>query len=58
MKANSSLALVMIALSIFASNALAVIKPPYPARPSAPDNVVVISEDKRESVHPAVRVSK
>jgi len=52
MKTNNSLAVAAILLSIFASNAFALIKSPYPRRPSPPDDIVVISDDRRDWVRP------
>ena len=42
MKTNKSLAIAMIALSIFASNAFAVLRSPYPSKPSPPDRIITI----------------
>jgi hypothetical protein len=52
MKTNQSFAIAMIALSIFASNAFAVLRSPYPSKPSPPDRIVtiIIGQDKHDLV--------
>jgi hypothetical protein len=45
MKTNKSLVIAVIAFSIFASNAFALVKAPYPRRASPPDNSIVIADD-------------
>jgi hypothetical protein len=58
MKTTKSSAVAVIALSIWASNAFAVIRPPYPTKPSAPDTIIVITDDRHGSVRSTVRGSK
>jgi hypothetical protein len=48
----------LIALSIFDANAFAVIRSPHPRKTTAPDTVVVITDDKQDSVRPTIRASK
>jgi hypothetical protein len=52
MKTNQSFAIAMIALSIFASNAFAVLRSPYPSKPSPPDRIVtiIIRQDEHDLV--------
>jgi hypothetical protein len=50
MKTNNSLVIAVISLSIFASNAFALIKSPYPRQASPPDNSIVIADDRHEWV--------
>jgi len=45
MKTNNSLVIAVVAFSIFASNAFALIKSPYPRRASLPDKSIVIADD-------------
>jgi hypothetical protein len=42
----------LITLSIFDANAFAVIRSPYPRKTTAPDTVVVITDDRQDSVRP------
>ena len=60
MKTNKSLAIAMIALSIFASNAFAVLRSPYPSKPSPPDRIVtiIIVQDRHDLVRTMHRESK
>jgi hypothetical protein len=58
MKTIKSLAIAVIALSILASNAFALIKSPYPRKPTAPDTIIVITDDRHDSVRSTVRTSK
>jgi hypothetical protein len=58
MKTNNSLVIAMIVLSIFASNAFALIRSPYPRRPTPPDNIIVISDDLHGSVRVISSTSK
>ncbi len=45
MKTNKSLVIVVIAFSMFVSNAFALVKSPYPRQASPPDNNIVIVDD-------------
>jgi len=60
MKTNNSLAIAAILLSIFASNALAVLRPPYPTKPDSPDRIITISigEDRHGLTRTTQRGSK
>ena len=60
MKTNKSLAIAAILLSIFASNAFAVLRPPYPIKPDSPDRIItiIIGEDKHDLVRTTQRGSK
>ena len=60
MKANKSLVIAMIAFSIFASNAFAVLRSPYPSKPSPPDRIVtiIIGQDGHDLVRITHRESK
>jgi hypothetical protein len=58
MKTNNSMVIAAILLSILASNAFALIRSPYPRKPSAPDNIVVIVDDRHDWIRPTVEASK
>ncbi len=58
MKTTKSLAIAVIAMSVLASNAFALIKSPYPRKPTAPDTIIVITDDRHDSVRSTVRASK
>jgi hypothetical protein len=58
MKTTKSLAIAVIAMSVLASNAFALIKSPYPPKPAAPDTIIVITDDRHDSVRSTVRASK
>ncbi len=60
MKANRSLVIAMIVLSIFASNAFAVIRPTHPSKPNPPDRIItiIIGEDRHDLVRTTQRGSK
>jgi len=58
MKTNNSLVIAVILLSIHASNAFALIRSPYPRKPSVPDNIVVIADDRHDWIRPTVEASK
>jgi len=58
MKTIKSLAIGLIALSTLGSNAFAVIRSPYPRKPTAPDTIIVITDDRHDSVRSTVRASK
>jgi hypothetical protein len=58
MKTIKSSAIALIALSILASNAFAVIRSPYPRKPAAPDTIIIITGDKHDSVRTTLRPSK
>lgn len=55
MKTNKSFAMAMILFSIVASNAFALLRPPYPSKPSSPDSIVIIGEDRPDAVRSATR---
>jgi hypothetical protein len=55
MKTNKSLAIAMIVLSIFASNAFAVLRPTHPSKPNPPDRIITIII--REDTHDLVRTT-
>jgi len=56
---SSLIALIaLIALSIFDANAFALIRSPYPRKTTAPDTVVVITDDRQDSVRSTIRASK
>jgi hypothetical protein len=57
MKTIKSLAIAAIALSILASNAFALIRSPYPRKPTAPDTIVVIT-DRHDGIRSTLRASK
>ena len=52
MKANKSLVIALIALSIFAANAFAVLRPTHPNKPNPPDRIttIVIGQDRHDLV--------
>ena len=60
MKPNNSLVIALIVLSIFASNAFAVLRSPYPSKPSPPDRIVtiIIGQNKHDLVRTTHRESK
>jgi hypothetical protein len=58
MKTTKSLAIAVIAMSVLASNAFALIKSPYPRRTSPPDTIIVTTDDRHDSVRSTVRASK
>jgi hypothetical protein len=58
MKTTKSLAIVAIAMSVLASNAFALLRPPYPTKPTAPDTIIVITYDRHNSVRSTIRASK
>jgi hypothetical protein len=58
MKTNYSLAVAVILLSIFASNALEVVRSPYPGKPYPPDGILVIGEEQHDWVRTTLRGSK
>jgi hypothetical protein len=59
MKTNYSLAIVVMLLSIFASNALGVLRSPYPGKPYPPDGIlVVVGEEQHDWVRTTLRGSK
>jgi len=58
MKTTKSLAIAVIAMSVLASNAFALIRSPYPPKPTPPDTIIVITDDRHDSVRSTVRVSK
>jgi hypothetical protein len=55
MKTKKFLVTGVIAFSIFASNAFALIKSPYPRRVSPPDNNMVIVDDTNGGFQTTVR---
>jgi hypothetical protein len=58
MKTIKSSAIAFIALSILASNAFALIRSPYPRKPTAPDTIIIIADHEHDSVGTTLRVSK
>jgi hypothetical protein len=58
MKTTKSSVIALIALSILGSNAFALIRSPYPRKPTAPDTIIVITGDRHDSVRSTVRPSK
>ncbi len=58
MKTTKSLVIAVIAMSVLASNAFALITSPYPRKPTAPDTIIVITDDSDDSVRSTVRASK
>jgi len=58
MKTTKSFVIAVIAMSVLASNAFALITSPYPRKPTAPDTIIVITDDRHDSVHSTVRASK
>jgi hypothetical protein len=58
MKTTKSLAIAVIAMSVLASNAFGLIRSPYPSKPTAPDTIIVIPDDRHDSVRSTVRASK
>jgi hypothetical protein len=48
----------VIAMSVLASNAFALIKSPYPRKPTAPDTIIITTDDRHDSVRSTVRASK
>jgi len=50
MKTTKSLAIAVIAMSLLASNAFALIKSPYPRKTSPPDTIIVITDNRHDSV--------
>jgi hypothetical protein len=52
-------AIALIALLVLASNAFAVIRPPYPRKPTAPDTItIIITDDSRDLVRSTLPASK
>jgi hypothetical protein len=58
MKTNSSLVIAVILLSIFASNAFALLRPPYPSKPYPPDHIIIIGEERHDWVRTTLWGSK
>jgi len=61
MKTNTSLVIAMVVLSIFASNAFAVLRSPYPSKPSPPDHIItiiIIGQDRHDLVRTTHRGTK
>jgi hypothetical protein len=58
MKTNYPLATAVILLSIFASNALEVLRSPYPGKPYAPDTIIVVGEEQDDWVRTTLLGSK
>jgi len=58
MKTNKFLALSLTLLAIFASNAFALLRSPYPVKPAPPDRIVISTAENQDSVQTAVRTSK
>jgi hypothetical protein len=54
MKTNSSVAVALILWFLFfASNVFAVLRSPYPSKPSQPDRIILIGEERYDSVRMA-----
>jgi hypothetical protein len=51
-------AVALIALSMLAANAFGVIRPPYPRKPTAPDTIIIITDDIRDLVRSTLPASK
>jgi hypothetical protein len=47
-KVNNSLVIAAMAFSIFASNAFAALRPPYPSKASPPDRIILIGEERHD----------
>lgn len=58
MKTTKYLAIALIALSILTSNAFALFRSPYPRKPSAPNSIIVITDDRHDSVRATLRASR
>jgi hypothetical protein len=58
MKTTKSLASAVIAMSVLASNAFALITSPYPRRTSAPDTIIVTTDAGHDLARSTVRASK
>jgi hypothetical protein len=58
MKTTRFLAIVAIAMSVLASNAFALLRPLYPAKPTAPDTIIVITNDRHDWVRSTLRAPK
>ncbi len=58
MKTIKSSAIGLIALSILSSTAFALIRSPYPRKPTTPDTIIVITDDRHDRVGSTVRPSK
>jgi hypothetical protein len=58
MKTTKSLAIAVIAMLVLASNAFALFRSPYPRKPTAPDTIIVVTDDRPDSVRSTVRASK
>jgi hypothetical protein len=50
MKASKSLPIAVIAMSALASNAFALVRSPYPRKSTGPDTIIVITDDRHDSV--------
>jgi hypothetical protein len=58
MKTNNSPVVAMVVFSIFASNAFAALRPPYPTKASPPDRIIVIGEERHDWAGTPLRKSK
>jgi hypothetical protein len=58
MKTDTSLVIAIIAFSMFASNAFALFKSPYPRRASRPDDSIVIADNQHEWIKTTLRTSR
>jgi hypothetical protein len=58
MKTNYPIAIAMILLSIFASNAFGVLRSRYPGKPYPPDTIIVVGEEQDDWVRTTLRGSK
>jgi len=54
MKTNNSVVVALILwFLLFASNVFAVLRSPYPSKPSQPDRIILIGKDRHDSVRTA-----
>jgi hypothetical protein len=50
MKTTKSLASAVIAMSVLESNAFALFRSPYPLKSIGPDTIIVVTDDRHDSV--------
>ena len=48
MKTNNSLVVAVVVFSIFASNAFAALRPPYPTKAYPPDRIILNVEERHD----------
>jgi hypothetical protein len=58
MKTSTSPVIAITAFSIFASDAFALLKSPYPRRASSPDDSIIIADNRHEWVQTTLRISR